>query len=94
MEDEFYFGVAISSHTDYDDGSQTAQEFLKRGTITMRYTESNGEEETTGTIELEPCEKFHVFNNAHSESKNKIMQKHVDANQFFCPVDDNLEIWG
>ena len=43
---------------------------------------------------MEPCDEFHVFYDAHSASKNKIMQRHVDANQFFCPVDDDLEIWG
>ena len=37
-KDEFYFGVAISSHTDYEDGSQSTQEFLKHGTISMSYT--------------------------------------------------------
>ena len=46
----------------------------------MRFTESNGEEENTGEIEMEPCESFHVFYNAHTESKTKIMKKHVDAN--------------
>ena len=67
---------------------------MKYGKINLNFIEFDGETETTGTIEMEPCNSFHVFYNSHSQSKNEIMQRHINANQFFCPVDDDLQIWG
>lgn len=60
----------------------------------MSYTITKGEEKETGDIQMEPCKNFKVFHTHHDKSKDVVMQKHVDAKQFFCPVLRNLEIWG
>ena len=39
----FYFAVAVSSQRDYEGGDQTAEEFLKYGSIQMRYVITDGE---------------------------------------------------
>ena len=62
----------------------------------MGFIEYDGEDETVGQIEMKPCNKdeIQVFKDAHSESKDKIIKRHVKAQQFFCPEDVDIEIWG
>ena len=60
----------------------------------MSYTVNNGEEEWESKVEMEPCTDYSVFKSHHSPSKDVIMQRHIDAKQFFCPVDEDLMLYG
>ena len=60
----------------------------------MRYTVKNGEEEWESKVEMEPCIDYSIFKSHYSPSKDVIMKRHIDAKQFFCPVNEDLMLYG
>lgn len=45
-------------------------------------------------IPLQPCLDFKPFFDHHDVGKSEQIQKHVQAGQFLCPVEQDLVIYG
>ena len=45
-------------------------------------------------VEMVPCTNYTIFHDNHQSSVDNLIQHHVDQNQFFCPKNTDLTIWG
>ena len=94
-EGDFTFAVAVSSFTKYDE--QSAEDFLQYGQFLMKYKITGGDQDGLEfPISMSPCsdEAMAAFGEHHVESKNAVIQSHIDAKQFFCPDAFDLTMWG
>ena len=77
-KEDFYFSIAVSSH--YNFQNETAEAFLRYGSIHLEY-EIIDESMLTehGDMEMEPCQSYGSFHSHYSSSVDKKINSHIDA---------------